>query len=594
MLARTYVSRLAIVIVTAILPIAQQGCLAAEPTVIGRKIEDLTLPDFHGQSRSLAELAGGKVLVVAFLGTECPLARLYAPRLQLMASEYKDREVAFVAIDANDQDSLTEMATFSRQFGLQFPFLKDRDQAAADRFGAVRNPIAYVLDRQRLLRYAGRVDDQYGLGASSGYARPELKRRDLGEAIDELLAGKAVSQPTTPVTGCLIGRKPRIAPQGEITYHKHIVPLLDKHCVSCHRAGEVAPFAFAEYDDVVAWSDMLREVVAEGRMPPWSASPEHGHFANDPRLSDAEKTQLSTWIENGCPQGDPRDEPPRRKFADGWQIDEPDQVLRVAKPFRVPAEGTVPYQYFLLDPGWSEDKWIRAAEVRPGNRAVVHHILVSVLPRGQLPDFRKPDSAPAVTSYVPGSIPHVYGEGVAAFVPARSRLVINVHYTPCGSKQFDQTSLAVCFADPATVKRRVNWDMVENRDFKLQPLARDQEFAGTFTFATDQLLLSMSPHMHVRGQSFRYEAQYPDGTREVLLDVPRYDFNWQLRYDLAEPKSMPAGTKLVCTARFDNSEDNVANPNPSATVTFGWETWEEMLTGFFTSVAVEEDVKGGR
>lgn len=589
----SYFALLAVCIATG-LTLSARHCGAVEGSAVGRTIESLTLPDVHGQARQLFGAADGKILVVAFLGTECPLARLYAPRLAQLAKEYASRGVSFVAIDANEQDSLAEMAAFARQFGLDFPVLKDRDGAAVDRFAARRNPIVYVLDQQHVVRYAGRIDDQYGLGASSGYARPELKRRDLGEALDELLAGKAVSQPTTPVTGCLIGRKPRATPHGEITYHQHIVPLLDKHCVSCHRAGEVAPFSLVEYDEVVGWAEMLREVVAEGRMPPWSASPEHGHFANDPRMSDVEKARLSTWIDNGCPQGNPQDEPPRRKFADGWQIDEPDQVLKIAKPFRVPAEGTVPYQYFVIDPGWTEDKWIRAAEVRPGNRAVVHHILVSVLPRGQLPDFRRPDSAPSLTSYVPGSIPHVYPAGVAAFVPARSRLVINVHYTPCGSEQFDQTSLAVCFADPMTIKRRVSWEMVENRDFKLKPFARDQEFSGTFTFATDQLLLSMSPHMHLRGQSFRYEAQFPDGTREVLLDVPHYDFNWQLRYDLAEPKPMPAGTKLVCTARFDNSEDNAANPNPASTVTFGWETWEEMLTGFFTSVSADEDLKRGK
>lgn len=564
-------------------------CQAGETTAVGRRIHDFTLPDFHGQPRQLAELAQRELLVVAFLGTECPLARLYAPRLQQLADQYADRGVHFIAIDANDQDTLTEMAAFARQYGLAIPFLKDRDQTVADQFAAVRNPIVCVLDGDRVVRYQGRIDDQYGLGASSGYARPKINRRELGTALDELLAGKKVSEPTTPVTGCLIGRKPRSAPHGEVTYTRHIAALLDKHCVACHRPGEVGPFALTDYDEVVGWAAMLREVVADGRMPPWSASPEFGHFANDPRLGDDEKQLLSTWIENGCPRGEPQDLPTPRERADGWQIGEPDQIVRIPKPFQVPAEGLVPYKYFVIDPGWKKDTWIQAAEVRPGNRSVVHHILVSVLPRGQLPDPRKPDGLTQLTSYVPGSIPHIYPPGVAVFVPAQSRLVINVHYTTNGVAQEDQTALAVRFADPATVKQKALWDLIENRDFKLLPNTADQRVVATYTFASDQRLLSMSPHMHLRGRSFRYEAQYADGTRETLLDVPKYDFNWQLRYDLIEPRPMPAGTKLVCYASFDNSADNVANPNPAATVTFGWETDEEMMTGFFTSISMNED-----
>jgi hypothetical protein len=325
-------------------------------------------------------------------------------------------------------------------------------------------------------------------------------------------------------------------------------------------------------------------------MPPWSASAKFGEFANDARLTPVEKQLIRSWIDNGCPQGDPKDLPPAKTFADGWQIDAPDQVIRIAKPFKVPAEGIVPYQYFYVDPGWKEDRWIRAAEVRPGNRAVVHHILASIVPPTALFNPRAENGISHITSYVPGSVPHVYGDGVAIFVPARSRIVINVHYTTCGLAQEDQTVLGVVFADPATVRKKANWDIAENRTFKILPNARNQAFRAEYKFGTDQLLLSMSPHMHLRGQSFRYEANYPDGSREILLDVPKYDFNWQLRYDLTEPKQMPAGTRLVCIGEFDNSEDNVANPDPTASVTFGWETYEEMLTGFFTSVSVKDDV----
>jgi peroxiredoxin len=563
---------------------------ADDANSLGRAIEDFSLPDIHGKTRRLADFADVRLVVVAFLGTECPLARLYAPRVQQLANEYAARGVSFVAIDANSQDSLTEMAAFARKNELRTPFLHDAQQRVADQFGAERNPLVFVLDRERVVRYQGRIDDQYGLGASSGYARPQVKRRDLASALDELLAGKQVSQPITLVTGCRIGRKPRAPAKGAITFNKNMAPLLQNRCVSCHRPGEIGPFALTDYDEVVGWAEMIREVVDQERMPPWSASAKFGHFSNDARLSAAEKQVIRDWIENGCPQGDPKHLPPPRTFADGWQIDKPDQVIRLPKPFKVPAEGTVPYQYFYIDPGWKEDRWIRAAEVRPGNRGVVHHILASIVPPTALFNPRADNAITHITSYVPGSIPHLYSPGVAIFVPARSRIVINVHYTPNGSEQEDQTALGVVFADPATVRKKANWDIAENRRFKIVPQARDQEFTATYEFRSDQLLLSMSPHMHLRGQSFRYEAHYADGSREILLDVPRYDFNWQLRYDLVEPKRMPAGARLVCYGRFDNSEENVANPDPSAQVTFGWETYEEMMTGFFTSVGVEDDV----
>jgi peroxiredoxin len=203
-----------------------------ERSALGRSIVSFSLPDFHGQPRALDDYAKSELLVVGFMGIECPLAKLYAPRLKQLSAEYADRGVAFVGIDSNEQDSLTEIADFAHNSQLEFALFKDRGQVVADQFGATRNPMAFVLDRERKIRYQGRIDDQYGLGASSGYARPEVKRRDLGIAIEELLAGQGVSQPTTPVTGCVIGRKPRVEPTGDVTYTKHIAPLLQNRCVA--------------------------------------------------------------------------------------------------------------------------------------------------------------------------------------------------------------------------------------------------------------------------------------------------------------------------------------------------------------------------
>lgn len=569
--------------------------VAAGSPGIGSVVEAFSLPDYHGKPRSLGNLAGTDFVVVAFLGVDCPLARLYAPRLQQLCEEFAPRGVTFVGVDSNEQDSLVDMAAFANRYGVKFPFLKDRDQTVADQFGARRNPVVYVLDRKRVIRYAGRVDDQYGLGSNSAYARAKLQRRDLAVALDELLSGKEVSQPETAVAGCIIGRKRQVQPKGDVTYTRHIAKVLDEHCVSCHRPGEIGPFGLSDYEEAAGWADMIREVVSQGRMPPWSANPAVGQFRNDPRLSKTEIELINSWVDNGCPKGDPMDLPKPRERVEGWQISKPDQVVRMPRPYTVAAEGVLPYQRFSIDPGWKRDKWIRAAEVRPGSRAVVHHILVSVIPPLTHWLQRRGAGGPTqLTSYVPGSVPHIYEPGFAVYAPAGSQLLFEIHYTPNGVAQDDQSSLGLVFADPTTVKRRVLWQAAENRQFTIPPNAKNHELESRHRFTEDELLLSMSPHMHMRGRAFQYEAQYPDGKRELLLDVPRYDFNWQLRYDLTEPERMPAGTTLVCKGRFDNSADNPANPDPNATLHFGWQSSDEMMTGFFVTVPVDEEAPDGQ
>jgi len=451
------------------------------------------------------------------------------------------------------------------------------------------------------------VDDQYGLGAGSGYAKSALKQRNLGQALDEILAGKAVSTASTPVTGCIIGRAAKSEPKGDITFSKHIAPIMQNRCQECHRPGQVGPFALIDYDDVASWGAMIKEVVSEGRMPPWSANPEYGHFKNDPRLTDDEKKLLYTWIDNGSPKGNDADLPPARQWTEGWRIPQPDQIVRMEKPFTVPAEGVVDYKNFVVDPGWTEDKWIKAAEALPGNRAVVHHIIVSAIaPGGSLTDV---DDAPegaengqtagrgrrrggariGVGGYAPGSTVLPQPEGVALYVPAGSKISFQMHYTPNGVEQDDQSYIGVVFADPKDVKKIVHGGGAMNLRFAIPPHADNHEVTSQHVFTSDQLLFRMMPHMHLRGKSFRFEALYPDGKSEILLDVPKYDFNWQITYFPTEPKLMPKGTKLQCTAHFDNSEDNLANPNPDETVKWGPQTWHEMMIGWFGTLSVEDD-----
>ncbi len=551
-------------------------------------IDNFQLRDARGGTHQLSDWHGNKLVVVAFLGVDCPLSRLYGPRLAEMARDFGPRGVGFVAIDANQHDAPSDLLRYLRDHPLPFPLLKDVGNTVADQFGAERNPEVFVLDERRVVRYRGRIDDQYLPGAQ----RSHPGRRDLAIALEELLSGQRVSQPLCPASGCRISRLGKPSAHGAITYYRDIAPILQKHCQSCHRPGEIAPFSLISYKDAAGWAATIREVVADRRMPPWHADPRYGKFANDPSLSEPDRQLLLGWIDSGCPEGDPAEQKlPPPVFSQGWHIPTPDQVVTMAQPFTVPAQGTIDYQYFVVDPGFREDRWIQAAEVRPGNRTVVHHCNVFLQPPGanEVQVQGELESCWLVT-YVPGHSPLVLPEGMAKKVPAGWRLVFGMHYTAIGSAQIDQTSVGLKFADPRTVKKEVATRAMIDLALCIPPRVAEHRVTQTWQINCDMLLLSLFPHLHLRGKSFRYEAIYPDGTSEILLDVPRYDFNWQHRYELAQPKRLPAGSFLRSTAVYDNSADNPLNPNPDAEVREGPQSWDEMFRGYFDVVLADQDL----
>ncbi len=567
-----------------VLAIATQA-QAAEP------VADFALPDIHGRVHHLADFGDSKVVVIAVLGTECPLAKLYGVRLGALADQYAKRGVTFLGLNANRQDTLAEIAAYAKAHDVTFPVLKDQPQKSdglevVDRLGAQRTPEVFVLDEKRVVRYHGRIDDQY----APGIVRPEPTRRDLAEAIDELLAGNDVSQPTTPVIGCHIGREPKVAKKtdAEVTYCNQIARLMNERCVNCHRPGEIAPFSLTSYDDAVSWAETIREVVNDKRMPPWLAGPDSVAFANDVHMSDSDKQLIHDWIDAGCPEGDRSRMPEPPQFTEGWQIPEPDEIFYISdKPYNVPAEGEVKYQYFVVDPKWTEDKWVQFAEARPDNRAVVHHIVV-LFKSGDIAARGLGGGATGgLVGYAPGMPPSKYPDGTALKVPAGSKIIFQLHYTPNGRATTDRSYVGFKYIDADKVTTRMQGGVVGNREFRIPPGASNHEVVSEVTAPVDMKLLTLTPHMHLRGRSFRYEAVYPDGRRQVLLDVPRWDFNWQLRYDLAEPVILPKGTRLICTAHFNNSESNPSNPDPTSEVRWGDQTWEEMMLGYFSAVRAD-------
>ncbi|MDA7979703.1 MAG: thioredoxin family protein [Pirellulales bacterium] len=521
---------------------------ATDPAKIGSKtlcqadpVEDFTLQDFRGKQVSLSDFADQQLVVLAFMGTECPLARLYAPRLQELSQQYAEKGVVFLAIDANSHDSLTEIGAFVHEYGLKIPFLKDVGNVVADAVAAERTPEVFLLDQQRVVRYRGRIDDQYGIG----YIRDEPETRNLAEAIDSLLAGEPVATPKTDAVGCLIGRVRKPDENTNVTYSNQIARILQDNCVECHRSGQIGPFALTEYDEVAGWSGMIAEVVAEQRMPPWHATEDSLTFGNERRLTQVEKQLIYDWVAAGAPQGDPDVLPKPMEFIEGWNLpEEPDDIVHMSEqPFTVPAEGAVEYQYFFTD-GWEEDRWFKAVEVRPTNTAVVHHVAVFARVPGQF-DRRNGGFGSFLATYVPGLRAQPFPQGMAKRIPAGSELVFQVHYTPIGTEQPDRSMAGFVWADPKEITHEVTTVTTSAGNLRIPPHANDYKTEATsHTLPKDALLLGMMPHMHLRGKSAFYELHWGENETKNLLSVPRYDFNWQTFYRVAEPLSLPAGSRV--------------------------------------------------
>jgi peroxiredoxin len=551
---------------------------------LGKKIGDFSLRDTKGQRVSLSEFTEKKAIVVVFIGTECPINNSYMPCLAELHKAYADRGVQFLAINANQQDTPARVAEHAKKYGLTFPVLKDNGNLVADEFSAQRTPEAFVLDAEHKIRYEGRIDDQFGVG----FQRLRPTHRDLAIALDEILAGKPVSQPTTKVAGCIISRLAKPKSEGTITFSNQVIRILQKNCQECHRPGQIGPMPLLNYDDAVAWSEMLREVVQERRMPPWFADPKYGKFSNDRSLPQTERETLLAWTENGCPKGDDKDLPPPREFTPGWIIGNPDEVFTMKEAYEVPAvapkEG-IPYQNFEVETNFTEDKWVRCAEAKAGAAEVVHHIVVFIVRPGL--KFKPMEgNAPLLTGTAPGDMPLILRPGAAKRVSAGSKLIFQMHYTANGKAQKDRSSVGIIFAKEPP-KHEVFSVPVANLAIRIPPGVDNYQRESAHTFRNDVHIYGFMPHMHLRGKDILAEAIYADGRKETLLSVPRYNFNWQSVYRLEKPVPMPKGSRIHFIAHFDNSSKNPNNPDPTKEVRWGDQTWEEMLIGW-TDVAFDQ------
>lgn len=422
-----------------------------------------------------------------------------------------------------------------------------------------------------------------------------------------------------------------------VTYTKDVAPIFFKNCAECHRAGEAAPFSVLSYKEARPWAKSIREQVAKREMPPWHADPQVGAFANDRRLTQKEIDTVVAWVDGGAREGDPKDLPSTPNFVHGWTIGTPDLVLSMPEEFTLEAKGPDEYQYFEIDPGFKEDVYIQSAEARPGNRAVVHHIIAFVQPpraggkpapkmtkeeiekyRAQMEkdsilyrdgflmrtkaDVPAYDDGCAIPSggggsrpdgtgndddigqllcgFAPGMNQSNWGTGTVKKVPAGSKLILQLHYSKAtGKVEKDRSSIGLIFAKGSPDKQLFTHG-ISNNYFKILPGEENHKVTACWTAKEDIRILTLMPHMHLRGKAMEIRAFYPNGKSELLLNVPNYSFSWQTVYYLKEPKAIPQGTKLLVTGYFDNSTKNKFNPDPTQTVRFGEPTYDDMMIGW--------------
>jgi len=570
---------------------------------VGQRLSNFTLTDAAtGRTFTLYGFAGKKAAVLVFMGTDCPVARLYAPRLVELNRDYRAKGVAFVGIYSNARETVTDIAEQARTFSIDFPVLRDRENVVADLALVERTPEVLVLDGKARICYRGAIDDQYGQGTR----KDSSEHRYLKDALDAILAGRPIAVTATKASGCLLDRvdpkikevssQPRIRPAtpaliaaheekgdnnaaevGEVDYATAAARIIQNKCQSCHRPGQVGPFSLASYDDARKHAAMIHEVVDNRRMPPWHADPRFGHFANDRSLSARERATLLAWVEQGTRLGDPGKLPPARTFPDGWTIGQPDLVVEIPESYVVPAQGVVEYVRFRVPSNFTEDRWIQAGEAQPGDRSVVHHIIVYV--DDHQGGKKRGQQFSHLCGFAPGDMPSVYPAGTAKKVPAGSDFVFEIHYTPIGRIRTDRSRVGLIFAKSPVTRQAYTVGIAE--DQFLIPANQDNvPVASSLTLQQETRLLGFMPHMHLRGKDFRYSISRPGKPAEVILSVPAYDFGWQSYYTLAEPLLLPKGTRFDCLAHYDNSAMNPYNPDPSKIVRWGDQTFDEMMIGY--------------
>jgi len=545
-------------------------------------VPDFGLHDQNGEFHTLYYYSDAKAIVLYIHGNECPIVRNAITDIKAVRREFKDQGIEFLMLNSNVQDDRKSIAIEAEEFDIDFPIMKDDAQLVAEALQLHRTAEAIVINPEDWsVVYRGPINDRMGYESQKDNADTHY----LSDALQAHMEGKPVDKSYVKSVGCLIKRlHDDQADFASISYEHDVVPILKEKCMSCHVEGGIAPWQMKNYNAVFGWSRMMREVLRTKRMPPYHADPEYGKLKHNISLSNEELQTLVHWIDAGAKkdsEGDPLAD--YQATVPKWDMGDPDLIVELGEE-AIPATGVIDYRYQEHDITINEDIWATGFQILPGNREVLHHVLVSVIyPDGFLEpiDRSSPWLDGLLAAWAPGGETEVFPENTGRAIPKGSKLHFQMHYTTNGKAQKDQSTVGIYYTKE---KPDNEYLMVGAFNTRIQIPANEKSYKNKakYLFEHDATLYALFPHMHFRGKAMKFTALYPDGKKEVVLNVPNYSFNWQRGYHFEEPLKFPARTVLFVDAEFDNSSQNTFNPAPEKTVYWGDFSFDEMLIGYMS------------
>lgn len=567
-------------------------------TAVNTAVPNLQFTDLQGRSYLLEQLTRRGPVVLVFMGAKCPVAQRYAVRLNKFYATYAPKGVQLFAIYPNYDDDLETVRKSVQEYGYKFPIIHDPEGILARQVGATMTPQAVLIDKKGVLRYRGAIDDNR--------YETRVRHHYLRDAVEAVLKNKPLKVTTSETFGCTIHFKAEMAEASAVTYAKHIAPLMQEYCQPCHRPGEVAPFSLMTYKDAFTWRKEIVKYVKARQMPPWKPEPGYGEFQKERRLSDEQIELIARWVESGAPMGDPKDLPPPRQFPNDWELGPPDLIVEMPEEYEVGPTGEDEYRHFVIPTNLTEDKFVQAIDIQPGNRSTVHHVIVYLDTSGMARQLDKKDPKPGYEGFAwpgfipagtlggwaPGFSPSVLPKGTGYRLPKGSDIVLQMHYYRTGKPERDRTRVGLYFAkepNPQTVGIAV----LVNPIFRIPPGAERHEVRAMWIAPRDVEVVAITPHMHLIGREMKVDAYTPDGKVIPMIWIKDWDFKWQDTYLYKSPVKLPRGTRVEVRAYYDNSENNPNNPSkPPKWVTWGERTTDEMCLVFLHIVG--EDGLGFR
>jgi hypothetical protein len=570
-----------------------------QPTIPAIPAITFSLLDLGGLTHELGQNDERRVRVFVFLSPECLISNAYTKTLNDIDARFTGKGVDLFGVVADATVTRSQATKHFAEFKTAFPVVFDASGLLLQALKPTHVPEAFVVDRNGRLVYRGAIDNSW---EALGRSRPQAEKEFLADAIAAALSGKHVAVPETKPVGCLIEAPAQGNEKAKVTYARDIAPLVQSRCLNCHREGQVAPFALADYEQTAKRAQQIVRVTQDRLMPPWIPAPGHDKFVGERWLTDRELDLFKTWAETGRAKGDDADLPPAPKFAEGWRLGQPDLIVKMPEPFTVPADGPDLLQNFVIPLNIAEDKLVAAVEFHPGNKRVAHHAVLflddsgtarkldAVTPEPGYANFGGPGFLPsgALGGWSVGNTPRPLPNGMGRYLKKGSDLVVQMHYHPTGKQETDQSEIGLYFVKKPVAEslkepaKLVGSIWMANYEMDIPAGETNYKRSTSYTLPKEVIMVGVVPHMHLLGKSMKVTATLPDKSVKTLIDIPNWNYNWQDEYYYERPFKLPAGTRLDVEAVYDNSADNPSNPSsPPKRVTWGDGTNDEMLFCFF-------------